>query len=483
MKKIIYIAVIITNLVYWGCTEDLNLYPLTFKNEGTFYKTEDQLQMAVNEVQWILSNQYNGGGLSDRFGESYSDNTRFIIIGLGSDHSLQIKEYYISTDNTIINNIWNLCYRDIYKCNNVLFHLEKNEAGIEDAKINEMKGQTLLVRSLIYFNMVQAWGGVPYIDKKITYEEAYDYLRTEPDIIYGKLIDDLNYCKEVLPASYSGKNVGRITKYSAAAILAKIYLYFGNTEKAEKELELIINSNRFSLDSNNDGIINVDDLSYIFAPGTKNCKASVLEAQYMAGPNGHNSNHVRNYAPFKGDFHLPNDNKTWQGSGWNTPTEDLINEFELDDPRKEISLELGYTNLKSGIWIDYPFTMKFYDSDFNNPGQNFEIIRYADILLMYAEVKNDPQYLNMVRARAGMPFYGTEDYPNEKYPTLALAIEHERRIELCFEFHRFFDLKRNNRAVDVLNEKGYNFDEYEILWPIPQNAIDINPKLTQNPGY
>lgn len=80
--------------------------------------------------------------------------------------------------------------------------------------------------------------------------------------------------------------------------------------------------------------------------------------------------------------------------------------------------------------------MKFYDPNWRYPGQNFEIIRYADVLLMYSEVTNDPSYLNMVRARVGLPGFGQEGYP-EKYNTLTLAIEHERRVELCFEFHRF----------------------------------------------
>jgi tetratricopeptide (TPR) repeat protein len=483
MKRIFNIALVMTTLICFGCTEDLDLYPLTARSEGNFYKNEEQMEMAVNEVQRVLANHYNGGGLPDLYGESFSDNTAFIIIGLASDHPLQIMEYYIHQNNTVIGAAWDNCYSDIHKCNNLLFQLEKNADLIDGSKLERMKGQAILVRSLIYFNMVRAWGAIPYVDKKINYQEAYEYLRREPEIIYENLINDLNYSKEVLPESYSGEDIGRVTKFGASAILAKIYLTIGDKEKAKSELEFIINSNMFSLDANGDGTINTGDLSHIFAPGTKNSKSSILEAQYMAGSNGHNSSHLVRYAPFKGDFHLPDDNRTWQGGGWNTPTEDIINEFELNDPRKEISLNIGYISLGSGTMVNYPYTMKFYDPNWNNPGQNFEIIRYADILLMYAEVTNDPQYLNMVRERAGMPAFGTADYPSDKYPSLELAIEHERRIELCFEFHRFFDLKRNNRAVEVINGKGFEFNEDELLWPIPENAIDINPKLTQNPGY
>ena len=74
-------------------------------------------------------------------------------------------------------------------------------------------------------------------------------------------------------------------------------------------------------------------------------------------------------------------------------------------------------------------------------------------------------------------------YPSDLYPTLERAIEHERRVELCFEFHRFFDLVRTRRAVDVISQKWYNITEEKLLFPVPQNAIDSNPRVTQNPGY
>ena len=132
--------------------------------------------------------------------------------------------------------------------------------------------------------------------------------------------------------------------------------------------------------------------------------------------------------------------------------------------------------------MDHPYTNKFYDPDWQNPGQNFEIIRYADILLLYSELTGDVSYLNQVRARVGLPPFGSESYPKE-YNTLALAIEHERRVELAFEFHRFFDLKRTGRALAVFNSKGFDLSEEDMIFPIPLVEIDINPSLNQNPGY
>ena len=111
------------------------------------------------------------------------------------------------------------------------------------------------------------------------------------------------------------------------------------------------------------------------------------------------------------------------------------------------------------------------------------VLRYADLLLLLSEASGDPQYLNKVRARAGLPAFGTAGYPSAKYPTLDLAIEHERRMELALEFHRWFDLKRTKRAVTVLTAKGKPVNENKLLLPIPQNARDQNEKLTQNTGY
>jgi hypothetical protein len=174
---------------------------------------------------------------------------------------------------------------------------------------------------------------------------------------------------------------------------------------------------------------------------------------------------------------------TFRGDGVNTPSPDLAAEFEDGDPRKEIAIQPGYTDPSSGDFVEYPFTFKFFDPNWSNPGANFTIIRYADILLMYAEVTGEADYLNMVRARVGLPPFGSEDYPSDLYPTLDLAIEHERRVELSHEMHRMFDLTRTGRAVEVLQGKGFDFTAEKLLFPIPQNAIDVNPGLTQNPGY
>lgn len=470
-------------LICLGCSDKLDLYPTTQQTEGSFYKTIKELEQSTDEIYRQLGIVYDAYGLPDLYSELYSDNTRIILRSGANNFGEQISDYFIQSDNGLIRTAWENCYKAIYICNNAIYQLENTSLEIESEKLNSMKAQAIAVRSLIYFNMVRAWGDIPYVSTKITSEEAYNYLRIDKGEVYQNLIDDLNWAKNNLLGTYNGADVGRITKYGAAAILAKIHLTLGNNPAAKVELEEIINSGNYSLDANNDGVINIDDYLYLFKADTKNSRSSVVEVQYMAGVNASNSNHQDRYSPFFFDFHLPGETKTFRGQGHNTPSEDLFNEFEVDDPRKDISMATGYINLTSGEFVDYPYTLKFYDPNFENAGQNFEIIRYADILLMYAEVTQDPQYLNMVRERAGLPSYGSAGYPSADYPTLTLAIEHERRVELCFEFHRMFDLVRSDRAIEVMSSKGYDINNDKLLFPIPLNERDINPELTQNNGY
>jgi hypothetical protein len=484
MKLRKYFLILPLLLMMSSCDQDLDLYPLTTLSEGTFYNTLPQLQAAANDVYRQMGRLYDAFSIPSLYGTLYSDNGAVIAQLAGTPVDQPIDRHEITSDNSRIENAWDVAYNAIYICNNVIHQLEITEVEIDESLKSRMIAEAKLVRSLAYFNLVRAFGAIPLITEKILPAQAYDYLRESPDKVYQQLIADLTLAKNDLPASYSGGDVGRVTRYGAAAILAKIYLTIGNAAAAQSELEFIINSGQFSLDANNDGTVNTDDYYYIFAPETKNSKASVLEAQYMAGPNAANSNHQEAFSPYLDGFNHPQiAGSITRGSGINTPTNDLAAEFEEGDPRKEITFVPGFTSLSTGTFIAYPFTLKYFHPNWFNPGQNFEIIRYADILLMYAEVTGNADYLNMVRARVGMPPFGSDGYPSDLYPTLALAIEHERRVELSMEMHRFFDLVRTGRAAEVMQAKIPGFSSERLLFPIPLYAIDVNPGLTQNPGY
>lgn len=485
MKTINKIIICLLLLGMFSCNEeDLDLYPKTAITEGNFYQTEEQFILAVNDVYRQMERTYRAGGIADIYGELSSDNTYIEFIGGSSNSAERISSFNIPTNDLDTENAWQDSYNSIFICNDALNRLENTSVEFSSPELKErLKAEATFVRALIYFNMVRVWGDIPLPLKPLSPEEGYEYLRENKDVVYEQIISDLTYAKNTLPVSYTGNDLGRVTKYGATAVLAKVYQTRGNEAEAERELKEIIDSGLYSLDADDNGVVNADDYRYIFHPDTKNSKASVLEIQYLEGQNAVNSNHQMEYTPYQWSFHLPNINETFRGGGRNTPTQDLVNEFEAEDTvRKIISVYPGYDNLETGDFVDYPFTMKFFDPNWRYAGQNFEIIRYADILLMYAEVTDDPTYLNMVRARVGLPAYGEAGYPAE-YATLERAIEHERRVELAFEFHRFFDLVRTGRALDVMQTKGYDVNQNKLLFPVPQRAIDVNPKLTQNDGY
>lgn len=106
----------------------------------------------------------------------------------------------------------------------------------------------------------------------------------------------------------------------------------------------------------------------------------------MSGVDNVNAEHQNQYTPFLWSFHLPGSSDTFRGGGKNTPSKDLLAEYEENDPRMNLSIVPGYQDEGANIWVDHPYTCKFYDPDWQNPGQNFEIIRYADILLLYSGV-------------------------------------------------------------------------------------------------
>lgn len=488
MKSLNYYLAIPFLFLMSGCDFDshLNLAPPTSITEANFYNSQAEFQQAVDAIYRELGGSLvAASSVADLYGELYSDNTTFVFQTAGDPVDEAISGYIQRSENTRITSAWNDTYESIFIANNVINQLENTEVIIDESLENRWIGELLVVRSLAYFNLVRAFGAVPLLLDAVTPQEAYEYLRTNPEEVYQQLITDLTFAKNNLPASYSGDDVGRIHQYGAAALLAKVYLTMGDNPAAQSELEFIINSGEFSLDANDDGTVDADDYLYLFDPDTKNSRASLLEAQYMAGVNAFNANHQDTYMPFFFGFQFPGleGGPTFRGAGINTPSADLEEEFEEGDPRLDASIQPGFIDGETGEWVDHRFTFKFFDPDFENPGQNFEIIRYADILLMYAEVTGDPVYLNMVRERAGMPPFGSGDYPSDLYPTLALAIEHERRVELSHEMHRMFDLVRTGRAVEVLQGKGFDFTDQKLLFPIPQEAIDVNPDLNQNPGY
>jgi hypothetical protein len=248
----------------------------------------------------------------------------------------------------------------------------------------------------------------------------------------------------------------------------------GNKTAATEVLTELVNSKQYEL---------LPQFSSLWVVTNKNTKESIFEIQFKGGAaNVPLSDYYNEYTPFE-NFSI-----TLYGGGMNMVTDDLYNEYELNDIRRDQSIAPGYTN-KTGTFIPIKYPIKWTDKEapiINSreaSRNNFMVLRYADVLLMLSEATADPSYLNAVRARAGLPTFGTAEYPSDKYPTLDLAIEHERRVELAIEFHRGFDLRRTGRAVEVLTAKGKNVTAEKLLLPIPEIVRQQNSAISQNQGY
>ena len=341
----------------------------------------------------------------------------------------------------------------------------------------------------MYFNLVRVYGDVPLILKEISISESYDILREPKENVYNQIIADLKEAQD-LPVYYSTAEDGRATQGAAKALLANVYMTLHKYAEAETILAEIINSGQYSLLENTPGSLNIDGYKNVFSPVNHNSKEGIFEIQFLKGGYGEGSNYANNFAPENSGTNVVAVGGT---GGNNIPEMDIYNAYEEGDLRRDFSMSLGYyDNRKNNEWVESRYVCKFMDVPYqnNDASNNYPVIRYADVILMYAEALNQNgktaeacKYLNMTRRR-GFGYQTTETSPVDLQTTdkaqFALMVEQERRVELAFENHRWFDLIRTGRAVEVMRSKGFSLNETNLICPIPQKQIDVNPKLTQN---
>ncbi|MGE4587007.1 MAG: RagB/SusD family nutrient uptake outer membrane protein [Mangrovibacterium sp.] len=469
MKTAKYILILLCSVIAFGCGEDfLDRTPISNANEDDFYKTEDDITTALWAAYNSLYTIYDPAGMPSFFGELMSDNAY-------SDNSAgRVQDYEgfekhtMSNDNELVLDYWNNYYEAIYIVNNIISNAEEATFDSRDALIGEAK----FLRALYYFDMVRAWGDVPLVDQTISIEEAYATGRTDKNEVYGFIIEDLTFAIDNLPDKTNERFEGAATSDAANTLLGKVYLTIGEKSEAATVLQKVYD--KFELVPYAD----LWDLS------KKNCAESIFEIQYEGG--------VSNPYSLYWAMFTPVDNRvvTAWGAGYNQVTTDLWNAYEDDDPRRDLSIQNGYT-ASDGSFVEVKFPIKWKDENAEVDGlreaadNNFIVLRYADVLLMLTEATGDEQYLNEVRDRVGLPHYGAEGYPSE-YNTVDLALEHECQVEFACEFHRWFDLIRTDRAITVIKNstKNITISEDDLLLPIPLEVITQNPDMiTQNEAY
>jgi hypothetical protein len=510
MKKIFPIMAL-TAMAAVSCKKDfIQLTPEDSFTADNFYKTEAQFKLAVvaayTPLQDVLVNDYFTS-------EMHSDNSIYQPIpgnrGTAIVQRENISDFTNTSTNDYANATWQHSYTGISRCNIVIDRLAT--ADLADSIKASIDGQVKFLRALNYFKLVRLWGGVPLLLHEFTKAEDAFMERASVEAVYNQIIADANDAISELKAP-KFPQTGEATKGAATLLLAEVYM----VQKKWSEAEALLNTMAamgYDLHAN---------YADAFLPINENGRESVFEIQFLGGTDkGVTPNPLTlHFLPRSTDTKLLTTitvNNTGSG-GWNTPSSDLIKDFEAGDKRLDASIGiiegtynassyLAYSAVKSVVnytpaagKVGVPYIKKYLHAPLpavTGSSNNFPIYRYSDALLLLAEALNEQGKsaaalvpLNKVRKRAGLADVTTTDQN-----ALRTIIFHERRVELAFENHRWTDLLRIGKAIEVINAFGpkikleqpflasdaYVINTHHLLFPIPQTELDLNPKMVPNP--
>jgi starch-binding outer membrane protein, SusD/RagB family len=400
-----------------------------------------------------------------------TNNYPVLTTGLSADelHSLNItfipyQVNNIQVNDLINNNIWGSYYRLIYEANSLINGLQ-NTSGVSAELKSQLIAEAKFLRAYSYFELVNLYGPVPFIlTDDVTVSSVTP--RDSVSVIYQQILGDLKDAENTLSDTYINAERTRVNKSAATALLARVNLYLGNFQEAEMEATAVINNAQYALNTDLSKVFIKSSNEIIFQLWSQN-GFTVLGSNFIANNNG--VNYVL--------------------------TEDFVNSIEAGDDRKTNwinSVNIG------GVVYYYPFKYKLRTTN-NTPDAEYTVLfRLGEMYLVRAEarinnnkISEGIQDLNILRARARSLPTSTVTDPLPALSELLdtenakLAVEQERRVELFSEWsHRWFDLKRTNRADEILNEtKPANWKPTAALYPIPLIEINANNRLTQNPGY
>ena len=419
--------------------------------------------------------------------------------GGGTDglETIQAANFITQSDNGMALYMWRSPWVGIGQCNILISALEGEDLSRGSIKERSL-GEAYFLRAHYYFVLARLYGGVPLRLKPHNPGESTDIARSSLEEVYAQIIADCRKAIDILPAKweYANDDVGRACKDAALTMLAEVYLtlapshqdYYSEVVNLCNEVSgLGYDLGNCPYESNFDATIN-------------NGPESIFEVQYSGNTEydfwGNNPQ-----SSWLSTFMGPRNSDFVAGSyGWNQPTQEFVDQYEEGDLRKDLTIlyegcpdfdgkqyKSSYSN--TGYNVRKFLVPKSVSPEYNTCPQNFVVYRFADVLLMKAEALNELgqtaqayEPLNTVRRRAGLA-----SVANLSQDEMRDKIIHERRIELAFEGHRWFDILRignGDYAVNFLHSIGKTRATKErLLFPIPQTEMDANSLMTQNPGY
>lgn len=461
-----------------------------------FYKTDEDALQAVTAVYDMMQADHIWG-----FADLYmiknmlSEEVNTGGGGEGDQPALQqLNKYSFDAENVAVLAVWRQLYYAINRANEAI-----NRINTETELRKRLVAEAKTLRAFNFLELVSLWGGVPIILDEIPAGGFTSQTRATPEEVYAQIEKDLLEAIPELPekSAYNSGDRFRVAKGTARAILGKAYLYQEKWQDASEQLNAIIISTEYQLESN---------FAVIFSKEGEFGSGSLFELNYSTLPNSLSgrirwNNRYIQLMGMRSPYFVPMPGDSLVGGGWgfNFPKAYMHDIFvSAGDSARKVNTVMSVAELRSkgGNWTDttiYGFdgvvrrkygnyTTERSESDPQSFGTNWRLIRYADVLLMaseaYYHLNNEAKSLtelNKVRIRAHLNSVVASG--NELFE----AIVKERQLEFAFEFSRFNDLVRWGRAAEVLAPYGFQSGKNELL-PIPNDDVRSGG-ITQNPGY
>lgn len=511
MKRIISFLLLTTAMA--GCSKSfLDKSSLTQLSDQSFWQTEQDATLGINGVYDALQDRilYSGSlnenaGLPtyDNFGDNCYNSYKFEGPG-----NMMIAN--VNPTTGMFSNLWSSSYKGIGRANVAIQNISAMPSSVlSDAKKQALLAQAYFLRGLFYMNLAVYFGDVPLILKPQTLDEAYVPKNTFQEVS-TQIITDLKAAAAGLPTSYPAEQYGYATKGAALGLLARFYLYTKDYQSALDATTTLLTLG-YSLNSS---------YADLFTEKGEKSPEIVFAVRFTTGvsQNGETFSATYNAQPKVDQQPMPNLVKDYYCTDGQpitkSPLYSASNEKANRDPR--LGASVFFTKDTFLVDLKTTFTgntatkygMRKYlrtaasstgIAVFSPGGQDFYVLRYADVLLMRAEAMVElnqlagvPALVNQVRARVGMPAVEKVEGTGLTQDQLRTIVRHERRVELAFEGLRFFDLKRWGQVQQAyntaINDKipGYTpvyMNARSEIFPIPQSELDANAKLVQNPVW
>ncbi len=444
-----------------ACQKDfLEITPASQANAENFYKTPDDMLAAVNATYSVLQDGNQYGGAFMTVIETRSDNVEDNDPAAGGGRRYRLDRFQETATNDILQDVWGSIYQGVFRANTVLNRIES--VKMDESLRNRYSAEVRFIRALSYFNLVRLWGNVPLILEAESPEEVRETaIRNPVSEVYTAIEADLQFAASHLPAAYEGSDLGRVTAGAANTLLGKMYLTLGQYPQAVNILQPLVGAYQLQ-----------DSVGSVFTANNELNREIIFAVRFRKDQPG------EDHGSWYGITIVPN------------LTPGLLNAYSPQDRRLPL---LEFQQISPSSAVSVP--RKFYDEPYASDrfGNDFPVLRYADVLLMLAEALNETgytpdgdalRYLNQVRTRAGLPPYTAAELPGQE--SFRQAVWAERRLELALENHRWFDLLRTNRAQEAMAVAGISLEPYQTVYPVPQWEIDVfnDPEsFPQNTGY